>query len=88
MEVLSLDSPPEDLCGNLRSNKHRQKKVACTKQLIEMEIHFQDRSLRWDWILLGLSELGGAGRYSGVVLNGGCFQAFGNLLPQVGGKRF
>ena len=73
MEFLSLDSPPEDLCGDLRSNKHRQKKVACTKQFIKTEIHFQDRSLWWDRILLGLSGLGGAGRYSGVVLNGGCF---------------
>lgn len=40
--------------------------------------------LFWDWILLGLSGLEGAVRYSGVVCNGDCLQSFGKLFPQIG----
>lgn len=37
-----------------------------------------------DWILLGLSGLGGAERYSGVVPTGGCLQAAVGYLPHIG----
>lgn len=36
-----------------------------------------------DLVSLGLSGLGGAVTESGVVSQGGCFQLFGKLLPQV-----
>ena len=34
--------------------------------------------LFWDWLFLSLSELGGTGRYQGVISNGGYFQSLGN----------
>ena len=40
--------------------------------------------LFWDWIFLGLFEVGGHSTCSGLISNGGCFQSFGGLLPQVG----
>ena len=33
--------------------------------------------LFWIWILMGFSGMGRAGKYTGVVPNGGCFQSFG-----------
>ena len=41
-------------------------------------------TLFWDWIFLGLFEVGGPSTCSGLISNGGCFQSFGGLLPHVG----
>lgn len=66
------------------------RRVASTKQFINVEIHSQGGRARlfWNWILLSLSGLGGTGGYSGVVSKVGCLQSFGNLLPQVGRGSF
>ena len=44
--------------------------------------------LLMDWILSGLSGLGGAVKCIGVLSNGGYFQLFGELLLQVGRGNF
>ena len=72
--------------------KTARRKAVSTKQCIKAKTHSQggrangiwlmepDPRIFWDWILLGLSELGGAETCSGVVPTGGCLQATVGLL--------
>ena len=81
------------LCPQIKTAR---RKVANTKQFIKVKVHSQGGRagrfcevesaprLFWDWTLLGLSGLGGAVVYGGVVFNEGCFQSFGKFLPQFG----
>ena len=86
-----LDCRWKDLCEDLQSNKDSQKESSKDKagywsesilfrweraQVSQVE---PASRLFWDWMFWDLCELRGAGRYTGVVSNGGCFHSLSTL---------